>query len=71
VARPRNEVSGSDVTAGPDIKRTMAEIVERVKTNREITLGKGRQHQDDTMEELAPYMRGWAAIAAFGQTLRC
>ena len=67
----RNEgSSGFSFTTGPDIRRTIApKSLERFKQRiREITPRAKGVSIMTTMEELAPYMRGWRGYFGFCET---
>src|SRR5277367_2036097 len=71
VARPQErKFLGFSFTAGPDIKRTIApKSLERFKQRiREITRRAKGASIKTTMEELAPYMRGWRGYFGFCET---
>ena len=71
VARPQErKFLGFSFTAGPDIKRTIApKSLERFKRRiREITRRAKGVSIKTTMEELAPYMRGWCGYFGFCET---
>src|SRR5262245_50832710 len=71
VARPQErKFLGFSFTAGPDIKRTIApKSLERFKQRiRDITRRAKGVSITATMEELAPYMRGWRNYFGFCQT---
>src|SRR6266496_2560765 len=71
VARPQErKFLGFSFTAGPDIKRTIApKALERFKRRiREITRRAKGVSIKTTMEELAPYMRGWRSYFGFCET---
>src|ERR1700756_719930 len=71
VARPQErKFLGFSFTAGPDIKRTIApKSLERFKQRiREITGRAKGVSMETTMEELAPYMRGWRSYFGFCET---
>ena len=71
VARPQErKFLGFSFTAGPDIKRTIApKSLERFKRRiREITRRAKGVSIKTTMEELAPYMRGWRGYFGFCET---
>ncbi len=61
---------GFSFTAGPDIKRTVApKSLERFKRRiREVTRRAKGVSITTTMEELAPYMRGWRGYFGFCET---
>jgi RNA-directed DNA polymerase len=71
VARPQErKFLGFSFTAGPDIKRTIApKSLERFKQRiREITRRAKGVSMKTTMDELAPYMRGWRGYFGFCET---
>src|SRR3974390_1912647 len=71
VARPRErKFLGFSFTTGPDIKRrTAPKSLERFKRRiRDITRGAKGVSVKATMEELAPYMRGWRDYFGFCET---
>src|SRR6202049_4738671 len=71
VARPQErKFLGFSFTAGPDIKRTIApKSLERFKQRiRDITRRAKGVSMKTTMEELAPYMRGWRSYFGFCET---
>src|SRR6201981_1399779 len=71
VARPQErKFLGFSFTAGPDIKRTIApKSLERFKHGiRDITRRAKGVSITATMEELAPYMRGWRNYFGFCET---
>jgi RNA-directed DNA polymerase len=71
VARPQErKFLGFGFTAGPDIKRTIApKSLERFKQRiRDITRRAKGVSITATMEELAPYMRGWRNYFGFCET---
>src|ERR1700681_3454460 len=71
VARPQErKFLGFSFTAGPDIKRTIApKSLERFKRRiRDITQRVKGVSMKTTMEELAPYMRGWRNFFGFCET---
>ena len=71
VARPQErKFLGFSFTAGPDIKRRIApKSLERFKQRiREITRRAKGVSIKTTMEELAPYMRGWRGYFGFCET---
>src|SRR3954453_12989887 len=71
VARPQErKFLGFSFTAGPDTKRTIApKSLERFKQRiREITRRAKGVSMETTMEELAPYMRGWRSYFGFCET---
>src|ERR1700726_674591 len=71
VARPQErKFLGFSFTACPDIKRTIApKSLERFKQRiRDITRRAKGVSMKTTMEELAPYMRGWRSYFGFCET---
>jgi RNA-directed DNA polymerase len=71
VARPQErKFLGFSFTAGPEVKRTIApKALERFKHRiREITRRAKGVSIKTTMEELAPYMRGWRGYFGFCET---
>jgi RNA-directed DNA polymerase len=71
VARPQErKFLRFSFTAGPDTKRTIApKSLERFKRRiREITRRAKGGSIEATMEELAPYMRGWRGYFGFCET---
>src|SRR5580658_10107866 len=71
VARPQErKFLGFSFTTGPDIKRRIApKSLERFKRRiRDITQRVKGVSMKTTMEELAPYMRGWRGYFGFCQT---
>src|SRR5436190_3811072 len=71
VARPQErKFLGFSFTAGPDVKRTIApKSLERFKQRiRDITRRAKGVSIKTTMEELAPYMRGWRGYFGFCET---
>src|SRR6516164_1239608 len=71
VARPQErKFLGFSFTAGPDIRRTIApKSLERFKQRiRDITRRAKSVSITATMEELAPYMRGWRNYFGFCET---
>src|SRR6266545_2583680 len=71
VARPEErKFLGFSFTAGPEVKRTIApKALERFKHRiREITRRAKGVSIKTTMEELAPYMRGWRGYFGFCET---
>src|SRR5438309_390981 len=71
VARPQErKFLGFSFTAGPDIKRMIApKSLERFKQRiRDITRRAKGVSMKMTMEELAPYMRGWRSYFGFCET---
>jgi RNA-directed DNA polymerase len=71
VARPQErKFLGFSFTTGPDIRRTIApKSLERFKQRiRDITRRAKGISMTTTMEELAPYMRGWRGCFGFCET---
>src|SRR5450432_499840 len=71
VARPQErKFLGFSFTAGPEVKRVIApKALDRFKRNiREITGRAKGVSMKTTMEELAPYMRGWRSYFGFCET---
>src|ERR1700683_5177535 len=71
VARPQErKFLGFSFTAGPDIRSTFSpKSLERFKERiRETTRAGQGGSMETTMEELAPYMRGWRGYFGFCQT---
>src|SRR5450432_3269952 len=71
VARPQErKFLGFSFTTGPEIKRMIApKAVERFKHRvREITRRAKGVSMETTIEELAPYMRGWRTYFGFCET---
>src|SRR4051794_19370367 len=71
VARPQErKFLGFSFTAGPEVKRTIAQkALDRFKRRiREITRRAKGVSIETTMEELAPYMRGWRSYFGFCET---
>src|SRR3982075_1878407 len=71
VARPQErKFLGFSFTAGPEVKRRIApKALDRFKQRiREITRGAKGVSMETTMEELAPYMRGWRSYFGFCET---
>jgi RNA-directed DNA polymerase len=71
VARPQErKFLGFSFTAGPEIKRTIApKALDRFKGRiREITRRAKGVSIETTIEELAPYMRGWRSYFGFCET---
>jgi RNA-directed DNA polymerase len=71
VARPQErKFLGFSFTAGPEVKRLIApKAVDRFKRRiREITQRAKGVSMETTMEELAPYMRGWRTYFGFCET---
>jgi RNA-directed DNA polymerase len=71
VARPQNrKFLGFSFTAGPEVKRRIApKALDRFKQRiREITVRAKGVSMETTMEELAPYMRGWRSYFGFCET---
>src|SRR6516225_6820308 len=73
VARPQERMFlGFSFTAGPEVKRAIApKSLARFKRRvREITRRAKGVSIETTMEELAPYMRGWRSYFGFCETPR-
>ena len=71
VARPQErKFLGFSFTAGPEVKRVIApKAVDRFKQRiREITRRAKGVSMEATMDELAPYMRGWRGYFGFCET---
>ena len=71
VARPQErKFLGFSFTAGPEVKRVIApKALDRFKQRiREITRRAKGVSMETTMEELAPYMRGWRSYFGFCET---
>jgi RNA-directed DNA polymerase len=71
VARPQErKFLGFSFTAGPEVKRAIApKALDRFKQRiREITRRAKGVSMETTMEELAPYMRGWRGYFGFCET---
>src|SRR5260370_20097063 len=71
VARPQErKFLGFSFTAGPEVKRVIApKALDRFKRRiREITGRAKGVSMKTTMEELAPYMRGWRSYFGFCET---
>jgi RNA-directed DNA polymerase len=71
VARPQErKFLGFSFTAGPEVKRVIApKALDRFKQRiREITGRAKSVSMKTTMEELAPYMRGWRSYFGFCET---
>ena len=71
VARPQQrKFLGFTFTAGSEIKRTIApKALERFKTRiREVTRRAKSVSIESTIDELAPYMRGWRSYFGFCET---
>jgi len=71
VARPQQrKFLGFSFIAGPEVKRAIApKALDRFKQRiREITRRAKGVSMEATMEELAPYMRGWRSYFGFCQT---
>jgi RNA-directed DNA polymerase len=71
VARPQQrKFLGFSFTAGPEVKRVIApKALDRFKRRiREITGRAKGVSMKTTMEELAPYMRGWRSYFGFCET---
>src|SRR5215813_14218361 len=72
VARPQErKFLGFSFTAGPEVKRVIApKALDRFKRRiQEITRRAKGVSMETTMEELAPYMRGWRSYFGFCETL--
>src|SRR2546422_8301668 len=73
VARPQErKFLGFTFTDGPEVKRAIApkSLVRFKRRVREITRRAKGVSMDATMEELAPYMRGWRSYFGFCETPR-
>src|ERR1700682_1269433 len=71
VARPQErKFLGFSFTTGPEVKRTIApKSLERFKRRlREITRRAKSVSIETTMDELAPFMRGWRGYFGFCET---
>src|ERR1022692_1743635 len=71
VAQPQErKFLGFSFTAGPEVKRAIApKALDRFKQRiREITRRAKGVSMETTMEELAPYMRGWRSYFGFCET---
>jgi RNA-directed DNA polymerase len=71
VARPQErKFLGFSFTAGPEVKRVIApKALDRFKERiRKITRRAKGVSMETTMEELAPYMRGWRSYFGFCET---
>jgi RNA-directed DNA polymerase len=71
VARPQErKFLGFSFTAGPEVKRVIArKALDRFKQRvREITRRAKSVSIETTIEELAPYMRGWRSYFGFCET---
>src|SRR5216684_6580963 len=71
VARPQQrKFLGFSFTSGPEVKRRIApKALDRFKQRiREITRRAKGVSMETTMEELAPYMRGWRSYFGFCET---
>ena len=71
VARPpERKFLGFSFTSGPEVRRTIApKALDRFKRRvREITRRAKGVSMKTTMEELAPYMRGWRGYFGFCET---
>src|SRR6059058_1652805 len=71
VARPQErKFLGFSFTAGPEVKRVIApKALDRFRRRiREITRRAKGVSMETTMEELAPYMRGWRSYFGFCET---
>ena len=66
----RSEILGFSFSAGPEVKRVIApKALDRFKRQvREITRRAKGVSMEKTMEELAPYMRGWRNYFGFCET---
>jgi RNA-directed DNA polymerase len=74
VARPQQrKFLGFSFTAGPEVKRRIApKALDQFKQRiREITGRAKSVSMETTMEELAPYMRGWRSYLDSAKRLRC
>jgi hypothetical protein len=74
VARPQErKFLGFSFSAGPEVKRVIApKALDRFKQRiREITRRAKGVSLETTMEELAPYMRGWRSYFGFCETPEC
>jgi RNA-directed DNA polymerase len=74
VARPlQRKFLGFSFTAGPEVKRTIAsKALNQFKQRiRDITRRAKSVSMETTMDELAPFMRGWAAISASAKHPKC
>jgi RNA-directed DNA polymerase len=73
VAKPQErKFLGFSFTDGPEVKRTIAPkaLARFMRRVREITRRAKGVSIDTTMEELAPYMRGWRSYFGFCETPR-
>jgi RNA-directed DNA polymerase len=71
VARPQErKFLGFSFTAGPEVRRVIApKALDRFRRRiREITRRAKGVSMETTMEELAPYMRGWRSYFGFCET---
>jgi RNA-directed DNA polymerase len=70
VVQQERKFLGFSFTAGPEVKRVIApQAVDRFKQRvREITRRAKGVSLETTMEELAPYMRGWRGYFGFCET---
>jgi RNA-directed DNA polymerase len=70
VARPQErKFPGFSFTAGAEVKRVIApKALDRFKRIREITRRAKGVNMETTMEELAPYLRGWRSYFGFCET---
>jgi RNA-directed DNA polymerase len=71
VARPRErKFLGFSFSAGPEVKRVIApKALDRFKQRiREVTRRAKGVSMETTIEELAPYMRGWRSYFGFCET---
>jgi len=71
VARPQErKFLGFSFSAGPEVKRVIApKALDRFKRRiREITRRAKGVSMETTIEELAPYMRGWRSYFGFCET---
>jgi RNA-directed DNA polymerase len=71
VARPqKRKFLGFSFTTGPEVKRVIApKALDRFKQRiREVTRRAKSVSIETTMEELAPYMRGWRSYFGFCET---
>ena len=71
VARPQvRKLLGFSFTAGPEVKRAIApKALDRFKARiREVTRRAKGVSIETTIEELAPYMRGWRSYFGFCET---
>jgi len=73
-ARPQErKFLGFSFTAGPEVQRVIApKALDRFRRRiREITRRAKGVSIEKTMEELAPYMRGWCSYFGFCETPEC